>query len=333
MSARGPSRSPHVASRLHRPPADLQPQARGCRLRAAVPRPRLCGRRADRRRRGGHRHGRAEHADRARHGPDRGRQDGLDQRLPGVRPRRSDPGRPAQRGRPRDPRDRAFRRRDGRRAARAQAAGYRLALDDFRYRDGSEEVLDLFDVVKLSMPELGRQGMRELAARLRPYRGLVLADKLGTRPDHEVCIAAGCDLFQGYFFCRPRRGRHARDRGQPVWRCCRSSPRSTTRPLELSDIEQLVAARRGAQLPPAALRQLGLLRAARRRAVDRPGARAARTRERAALGHAEHAGQHRQQADRADPHGADPRPLLRAGRRPARDRAPPPSCSPSGCSR
>jgi c-di-GMP phosphodiesterase len=82
-------------------------------------------------------------------------------------------------------------------------AGYRLALDDFRYRDGSDEVLDLFDVVKLSMPELGRSGIRELAARLRPFRGKVLADKLGTRPDHEVCIAAGCDLFQGYFFCRP----------------------------------------------------------------------------------------------------------------------------------
>jgi c-di-GMP phosphodiesterase len=82
-------------------------------------------------------------------------------------------------------------------------AGYRLALDDFRYRDGSEAVLELFDVVKLSMPELGRQQMRELTARLRPYPGLVLADKLGTRPDHEVCIAAGCDLFQGYFFCRP----------------------------------------------------------------------------------------------------------------------------------
>jgi EAL and modified HD-GYP domain-containing signal transduction protein len=82
-------------------------------------------------------------------------------------------------------------------------AGYKLALDDFRYRDGSDDVLELFDVVKLSMPELGRQQMRELAARLRPYPGKVLADKLGTRPDHEVCIAAGCDLFQGYFFCRP----------------------------------------------------------------------------------------------------------------------------------
>ncbi len=87
-----------------------------------------------------------------------------------------------------------------------KSAGYRLALDDFRWRDGSEAVLDLFDVVKLGMPELGRQQMRELVARLRAdggFSGKVLADKLGTRPDHEVCIAAGCDLFQGYFFCRP----------------------------------------------------------------------------------------------------------------------------------
>jgi EAL and modified HD-GYP domain-containing signal transduction protein len=86
-------------------------------------------------------------------------------------------------------------------------AGYRLALDDFRDREGSDALLELFDVVKLSMTELGRQQIRELVARLRgggrSFSGQVLADKLGTRPDHEVCIAAGCDLFQGYFFCRP----------------------------------------------------------------------------------------------------------------------------------
>ena len=118
-------------------------------------------------------------------------------------------------------------------------AGYRLALDDFRYRDGSEEVLDLFDVVKLSMPELGRQGMRELVARLRPYPGLVLADKLGTRPDHEVCIAAGCDLFQGYFFCRPA---VVGTRGIAANRLALLQVVATLNDpaVELSDIEQLV---------------------------------------------------------------------------------------------
>ncbi len=119
-------------------------------------------------------------------------------------------------------------------------AGYRLALDDFRYRDGSEAVLDLFDVVKLSMPELGRQQMRELTARLRPYPGMVLADKLGTRPDHEVCIAAGCDLFQGYFFCRPAvvgtRGIAANRLALLQVVAALNDPA-----IDLSDIEQLVA--------------------------------------------------------------------------------------------
>jgi c-di-GMP-related signal transduction protein len=119
-------------------------------------------------------------------------------------------------------------------------AGYKLALDDFSAREGSDAVLELFDVVKLSMPELGRQQMRELAARLRPYPGLVLADKLATRPEHEVCIAAGCDLFQGYFFCRPAvvgtRGISANRLALLQVVAALNDP-----DIELSEIEQLVA--------------------------------------------------------------------------------------------
>ncbi|HWD73928.1 MAG TPA: HDOD domain-containing protein [Solirubrobacteraceae bacterium] len=81
--------------------------------------------------------------------------------------------------------------------------GYRLALDDFRGRPGAEEVLELFDVVKLNMPALGREQLSDQVRRLGPYPGLLLADKLATRPDHEFSAGAGCDLFQGYFFCRP----------------------------------------------------------------------------------------------------------------------------------
>jgi c-di-GMP phosphodiesterase len=122
-------------------------------------------------------------------------------------------------------------------------AGYKLALDDFRYREGSDAVLELFDVVKLSMPELGRQQMRELGARLRAaggFSGKVLADKLGTRPDHEVCIAAGYDLFQGYFFCRPAvvgtRGISANRLALLQVVAALNDPA-----IELSEIEQLVA--------------------------------------------------------------------------------------------
>jgi EAL and modified HD-GYP domain-containing signal transduction protein len=81
--------------------------------------------------------------------------------------------------------------------------GHKLALDDFRNRPESGAVLELFDVVKLNTSELDHQSLAEQVERLRPYPALVLADKLGTRVEHEFCVEAGCDLFQGYFFCRP----------------------------------------------------------------------------------------------------------------------------------
>jgi c-di-GMP phosphodiesterase len=81
--------------------------------------------------------------------------------------------------------------------------GYKLALDDFRYRPGSEALLELFDVVKLNVNELGRDRLTELVERLKPYEGKLIAEKLSTQADHEFCVEAGCDLFQGYFFCRP----------------------------------------------------------------------------------------------------------------------------------
>ncbi len=80
---------------------------------------------------------------------------------------------------------------------------YRLALDDFRGRPAAEPVLDLFDVIKLNMSALGRDGLREQVERLRPGSATLLADKLETQADHEFCVEAGCDLFQGDFFCRP----------------------------------------------------------------------------------------------------------------------------------
>jgi c-di-GMP phosphodiesterase len=81
--------------------------------------------------------------------------------------------------------------------------GYRLALDDFCHRPGTDELLDLFSVIKLSLPELGRQELVARVESLRSFGGTLLAQKLGTQEDHAFCANAGVGLFQGYFFCRP----------------------------------------------------------------------------------------------------------------------------------
>jgi EAL and modified HD-GYP domain-containing signal transduction protein len=81
--------------------------------------------------------------------------------------------------------------------------GYRLALDDFRYSVSAERVLTLVDVVKLDLLALGREGMIREIARLKPYGMTLLAEKVESHEEHAFCSELGCDLFQGFFFCRP----------------------------------------------------------------------------------------------------------------------------------
>jgi EAL and modified HD-GYP domain-containing signal transduction protein len=117
--------------------------------------------------------------------------------------------------------------------------GYRLALDDFRYRADAEELLGLVDVVKLDMLALGREQFSEQLARLKPYPVAVLAEKLETRADHAFCANAGCDLFQGHFFCRPEVLRHRAIAANRL--ALLQLVAALHHPaVELSDVEQLI---------------------------------------------------------------------------------------------
>ena len=81
--------------------------------------------------------------------------------------------------------------------------GYVVALDDFTLTPGIEPLLSRVDIIKLDLRALGAQGLADLAARLAPHGATLLAEKLENHADFEVALAAGCELFQGYFFCRP----------------------------------------------------------------------------------------------------------------------------------
>ncbi|HUO69899.1 MAG TPA: HDOD domain-containing protein [Solirubrobacteraceae bacterium] len=81
--------------------------------------------------------------------------------------------------------------------------GYQLALDDFEYSPEAEPLLELVDVVKLDLLALGRENFTRHVGRLRPRGIALVAEKLETRGDYAYCANAGCDLFQGFFFCEP----------------------------------------------------------------------------------------------------------------------------------
>jgi c-di-GMP phosphodiesterase len=91
-----------------------------------------------------------------------------------------------------------------------RTAGYTIALDDFRYTSESEPLLGLVTIVKLDLAELGPEGLASEVAKLKPFGLSLVVEKVESHEDFDLAIKAGCDLFQGYFFCRPQL---LRDRG------------------------------------------------------------------------------------------------------------------------
>ncbi len=84
-----------------------------------------------------------------------------------------------------------------------RTAGYRLALDQFRYEPQLDPLLKMVDIVKLDMIEIGPRELARHTFELRSYELKLVAKKIETIEDFKLATAAGADLFQGYFFCRP----------------------------------------------------------------------------------------------------------------------------------
>jgi EAL and modified HD-GYP domain-containing signal transduction protein len=84
-----------------------------------------------------------------------------------------------------------------------RTSGYQVALDDFTLTPEIEPLLPKVDIVKLDLRALGPDGLTSLARDLSHHRLTLVAEKLEDHADFEIALAAGCHLFQGYFFCRP----------------------------------------------------------------------------------------------------------------------------------
>ncbi|HEU5349985.1 MAG TPA: HDOD domain-containing protein [Terracidiphilus sp.] len=86
---------------------------------------------------------------------------------------------------------------------RVKAHGFRLALDDFEWRDELEPLVELADYVKVDVLKSGARERRALAGRLEGRRVNRLAEKVETQREFEQAREDGFTFFQGYFFCRP----------------------------------------------------------------------------------------------------------------------------------
>ncbi|MDX8396642.1 MAG: HDOD domain-containing protein [Mariprofundaceae bacterium] len=80
--------------------------------------------------------------------------------------------------------------------------GYTLLLDDVVFAPHLEPLVELADIIKVDLP-----GVDDLALevrKLRKYSAKLLAEKVETYEEQELCRSLNFDLFQGYFFSKPQ---------------------------------------------------------------------------------------------------------------------------------
>jgi EAL and modified HD-GYP domain-containing signal transduction protein len=82
--------------------------------------------------------------------------------------------------------------------------GFRLALDGFTWDQGREGLLDVASYVKIDVRDRDRAWLAESVRRVKSHGVLLVAERVETLEDMDACLAAGFDLFQGYFLLQPK---------------------------------------------------------------------------------------------------------------------------------
>lgn len=84
-----------------------------------------------------------------------------------------------------------------------RARGFRLALDDFVPGSAAEALVEHVDVVKVDVLAVPQHRWAETVASVHGRGALALAEKVESQAAHQAALAAGFDLFQGYWYARP----------------------------------------------------------------------------------------------------------------------------------
>ena len=81
--------------------------------------------------------------------------------------------------------------------------GFLLALDDHEYDASNTDIYGVVDIIKIDILLTGMDALPEVAKQLRKYPVKLLAEKVETVEQFQVCYDLGFEFFQGYFFARP----------------------------------------------------------------------------------------------------------------------------------
>lgn len=83
------------------------------------------------------------------------------------------------------------------------AQGYKIALDDFIFNESLWPLIKLAHIIKIDILALSEDQLREHVDLLKQEDVKLLAEKVETQEQYELCKQLGFEYFQGYFFSRP----------------------------------------------------------------------------------------------------------------------------------
>ena len=82
--------------------------------------------------------------------------------------------------------------------------GYKIALDDFIYRPELKPLVPIADIIKIDLMALNEQQLRRYVKILRDKsHAKLLAEKVETQAEYELCQELGFEFYQGYYFSKP----------------------------------------------------------------------------------------------------------------------------------
>ncbi len=83
-------------------------------------------------------------------------------------------------------------------------AGYTFALDDvIAESDDVLQLLPLAHIIKIDIRQMDKAGLHALSRHFKSGNKKLLAEKVETLEEFELCLQLGFDYFQGYYFAKP----------------------------------------------------------------------------------------------------------------------------------
>ena len=82
-------------------------------------------------------------------------------------------------------------------------SGFTIALDDVLEAERVSPFCGISSIVKLDLPQIDRLILPDLVASIKKLGMRVLAEKVETLSDYNMCRRLGVDYYQGYFLCKP----------------------------------------------------------------------------------------------------------------------------------